>query len=475
VAENLDRIRSFFDSVFDSMNEALRGNTEGVANKIIVGLKTGIVLALDFLAKQIGLDNVIDSVQKIIKSLRKPIVNAIELVIKKASKVIKSAGKLFGIGRGKKKGSLEEEEEVATGDNEVSNVIKLRAAESLDKRLKDIESFENIQKAVTEVRSELGPKLKTLELEYFKEDDSYKIFASASIKSELAKLKKLGPKRQQDPDKVKEENYKGKHKPTAMVVMKSKVTLLNLPDEKQDIKGLRPFTPSTGHPQQDTGEFGPKEEDDLMNLNPSTHPHKRTMTNPGVAWVNEENKQLHFATFNTGGNIEGTVESHAESGFIDNFHAFLKEHKNTKIKNIKVNITHSPCSGCANLLSALFENFNDSKSEDTELYIAWEEGFITRGEPYQSYENGERTIETRKAGTTLADVQKLKSGGWQISRNSIQKVSDIVQKFQGRAESKKTQEEAEKLKLQVSIAPEPSVEQPRVMMKRVGVERRRKK
>src|SRR5262249_10952053 len=39
VANNLERIRSFFDSVFDSMEAALEGRTDVVASKIIVGLK----------------------------------------------------------------------------------------------------------------------------------------------------------------------------------------------------------------------------------------------------------------------------------------------------------------------------------------------------------------------------------------------------------------------------------------------------
>jgi DNA/RNA non-specific endonuclease len=84
VADNLENIRQFFDSVFDSMESAVQGNTEGVANKIVVGLKKGVVLALDFLAKQLGLDKIIDGVHNIIQSIRRPIVRAIEWVLGKA-------------------------------------------------------------------------------------------------------------------------------------------------------------------------------------------------------------------------------------------------------------------------------------------------------------------------------------------------------------------------------------------------------
>lgn len=88
VAANLENIRHFFDSVFDSMEAAVAGRTEGVASKIITGLKAGVVLALDFLAKQLGLNKIVDSVQKIIQSLRRPIVNAIEWVLGKVKPLV---------------------------------------------------------------------------------------------------------------------------------------------------------------------------------------------------------------------------------------------------------------------------------------------------------------------------------------------------------------------------------------------------
>src|SRR5207253_6555255 len=81
--ENLERLRLFFDSVFDSMEAATQGNPSGVASKIVTGLKMGIVLALSFLARQLGLNTIIDSVHKILHALRKPIVSAIEWILLK--------------------------------------------------------------------------------------------------------------------------------------------------------------------------------------------------------------------------------------------------------------------------------------------------------------------------------------------------------------------------------------------------------
>jgi hypothetical protein len=107
VAQNLKNIRSFFDSVFDSMEAAVQGHTDGVASKIIVGLKAGIVLALDFLAKQLGLDKIVDDAQKIIQSLRRPIVSAIEwlltkikpFVMKLVATAVKAGKKVVAVGR----------------------------------------------------------------------------------------------------------------------------------------------------------------------------------------------------------------------------------------------------------------------------------------------------------------------------------------------------------------------------------------
>ena len=45
-------------------------------------------MALDFLAKLLGLDKIVDGVQKIIQSLRRPIVKAIEWVLQKVKPLV---------------------------------------------------------------------------------------------------------------------------------------------------------------------------------------------------------------------------------------------------------------------------------------------------------------------------------------------------------------------------------------------------
>lgn len=140
VAENLENIRHFFDSVFDSMEAAIQGHTEGVASKIVTGLKTGVVLALDFLAKQLGLSKIVDSVQKIIQSLRRPIVNAIEWVLDKAkpfvTKIMKKGKELFEKGKAKVVGAGKAVVQVGVPEDPNERLrLAARASVSAAKRL----------------------------------------------------------------------------------------------------------------------------------------------------------------------------------------------------------------------------------------------------------------------------------------------------------------------------------------------------
>lgn len=81
VAANIDKIRSFLDAIFSSMERAIAGDSSGVKNKVITGLKTGIVMAFDFLATELGLEDLVSSVHDIIHSLRSAILSAVEFIL----------------------------------------------------------------------------------------------------------------------------------------------------------------------------------------------------------------------------------------------------------------------------------------------------------------------------------------------------------------------------------------------------------
>ena len=83
IAANLENIRHFFDSILDSMEGAVAGDTTVVKNKIVTGLKAGVVMALDFLAKILGLDKIVSAIHQIIDKIKNAILGAVEFILVK--------------------------------------------------------------------------------------------------------------------------------------------------------------------------------------------------------------------------------------------------------------------------------------------------------------------------------------------------------------------------------------------------------
>lgn len=92
LVNNMDKIRAIFDSILGSFEKAVRQDDSGVAAKVLTGLKTGVVLALDFLARQLGLDTIIGKVQKFFHDLRKPILQVIEWVMRQIRSGLEKIG-----------------------------------------------------------------------------------------------------------------------------------------------------------------------------------------------------------------------------------------------------------------------------------------------------------------------------------------------------------------------------------------------
>jgi Domain of unknown function (DUF4157) len=89
LVDNIDRIVTLVNAFMDSVEMAVRGNSGGIASKIVEALKTVIVLAIDFLAKLLGLGDLAQKVRKILQAIRKPIVRAIEWLLKKVKPIVK--------------------------------------------------------------------------------------------------------------------------------------------------------------------------------------------------------------------------------------------------------------------------------------------------------------------------------------------------------------------------------------------------
>ena len=89
LVDNIDRIVEIVNSFLDSVALAVQGNVGGIVNKVIKGLILGVVIAIDFLAKLVGLGNFADKLQRAIQSLKKPIQKAIDWVLTKARPVVR--------------------------------------------------------------------------------------------------------------------------------------------------------------------------------------------------------------------------------------------------------------------------------------------------------------------------------------------------------------------------------------------------
>lgn len=89
LVDNIDRIVEIVNSFLDSVALAVKGNVGGIVTRVVNALTLGVVIAIDFLAKLVGLGNFADKLQRAIQSLKKPIQKAIDFVLTKARPVVR--------------------------------------------------------------------------------------------------------------------------------------------------------------------------------------------------------------------------------------------------------------------------------------------------------------------------------------------------------------------------------------------------
>lgn len=101
LVDNIDRIAELVNAFLDALTLAVAGNVSGISEKIVLALKNVIVVAIDFLAKLVGLGNLGDKVRRILKTLRQPIVRAMGWFLDKIKAVLRRV-----LGKGKGAGKL---------------------------------------------------------------------------------------------------------------------------------------------------------------------------------------------------------------------------------------------------------------------------------------------------------------------------------------------------------------------------------
>ena len=102
LVDNIDRIAELVDAFLSSLELAVQGNVAAITDKVVLALRGFIVVAIDFLAKLVGLGNLGDKVRKILKALRQPIIRAMKWLLNKLSPLVRRVKK--GVAAVTKKG-----------------------------------------------------------------------------------------------------------------------------------------------------------------------------------------------------------------------------------------------------------------------------------------------------------------------------------------------------------------------------------
>ncbi len=98
LVDNIDRIRVLVDAFLDSLAMAVAGNVDGIKNKVIGALHGLIVMAIDALAKILGLGDLGQKVRSVIKAISSPIKNAMKWLLNKLKPVVMPVARALEIG-----------------------------------------------------------------------------------------------------------------------------------------------------------------------------------------------------------------------------------------------------------------------------------------------------------------------------------------------------------------------------------------
>ncbi|HKU49646.1 MAG TPA: hypothetical protein VJP79_06825 [Nitrososphaera sp.] len=94
------QIMSLVDAIIDSMAAIADGGFGVAAAAVEKALGKAVPVVIGFLASLLGLGGIGEKIKGIIQKVQAPITKAVDWVINKAASVVKSAGKLVGIGKG---------------------------------------------------------------------------------------------------------------------------------------------------------------------------------------------------------------------------------------------------------------------------------------------------------------------------------------------------------------------------------------
>ncbi|HEX7177325.1 MAG TPA: DUF4157 domain-containing protein, partial [Pyrinomonadaceae bacterium] len=131
--DNIQRIADIVDAFLDSLELAVAGKTDLISQKIVTALRGVIVIAIDFLAKLLGLGDLDEKVRKILKVIRTPVERAMEVVLKALRPLVQKVMRTLGVGKDEEEAEKEVEKkggEPQTHDEVLDHVVGLMAQET---------------------------------------------------------------------------------------------------------------------------------------------------------------------------------------------------------------------------------------------------------------------------------------------------------------------------------------------------------
>jgi hypothetical protein len=115
LVDNIDRIVEIVNTFLDAVGLAVAGNVSSIKGKVVKALTNGVVIAIDFLAKLVGLGNFSDKLQRGIEMLRKPVRKVIDMILIKAKPIVRKIQKAIAKGVAKVKRGLKKGKDWAVG------------------------------------------------------------------------------------------------------------------------------------------------------------------------------------------------------------------------------------------------------------------------------------------------------------------------------------------------------------------------
>ncbi|HEY5835583.1 phage tail protein [Streptomyces sp.] len=178
------QIKSFVDSVLDSVESIASGGGGGVPALIENTLAKAVPVVLDFLASLLGLGGISEKIKSILAKVQAPVTKVVDWVI---GKIVGAGKKLLNTLR--RRGRSSGEDAASGTETEQSAQIKERAGRDIGAASSSVKSAPEMMRILGAVQARYGPQgLKSLELRAAGVGGKFSVLAEASPVSSVAEV-----------------------------------------------------------------------------------------------------------------------------------------------------------------------------------------------------------------------------------------------------------------------------------------------